>query len=112
MDEDALPEGDPDWTHHKNYDRKPTVAQVIPLSLGDSYQGFRIVGTTPDYITHYAATLAEGALWQQPMDAVLGASVARGIVKASHQGYERFGLRRAPDKAFGFWVPRAPRSPL
>ena len=64
--------------------KNPLVAQVIPLSLGDSYQGFRIVGTTPDYVVHYEATLAEGALWQQPMDAVLGASVARGIVKASH----------------------------
>ena len=32
--------------------KNPLVAQVIPLSLGDSYQGFRIVGTTPDYITH------------------------------------------------------------
>ena len=66
--------------------KNPLVAQVIPLSLGDSYQGFRIVGTTPDYVAHYEATLAEGALWQQPMDAVLGASVARGIVKASHEG--------------------------
>ena len=26
--------------------KNPLVAQVIPLSLGDSYQGFRIVGTT------------------------------------------------------------------
>ena len=66
--------------------KNPLVAQVIPLSLGDSYQGFRIVGTTPDYVAHYEATLAEGALWQQPMDAVLGASVARGIVKADHAG--------------------------
>lgn len=66
--------------------KNPLVAQVIPLSLGDSYQGFRIVGTTPDYVVHYEATLAEGALWQQPMDAVLGATVARGIVKSSHAG--------------------------
>ena len=63
----------------------PLVAQVIPLSLGDSYQGHRIVGTTPDYVSHYAATLAEGALWQQPMDAVLGAAVARGMA-ADHPG--------------------------
>ena len=38
----------------------PLVAQVVPLSLGDSYQGYRIVGTTPDYVAHYRATLAEG----------------------------------------------------
>ncbi len=64
--------------------QNPLVAQVVPLSLGDSYQGYRIVGTTPDYVAHYRATLAEGTLWQQPMDAVLGASAARGIVKQGH----------------------------
>ena len=56
----------------------PLVAQVIPLSLGDSYQGARIVGTTPGYVQHYGATLAQGRLWQQPMEAVLGAGVAHG----------------------------------
>jgi acyl-CoA synthetase (AMP-forming)/AMP-acid ligase II len=71
--------------------QNPLVAQVVPLSLGDSYQGYRIVGTTPDYVAHYRATLAEGALWQQPMDAVLGASAARGIVKPDHAGQPLVG---------------------
>ena len=53
------------------------VAQLIPLSLGDSYRGFRIVGTTRDYPAHYGAELAQGAWWQTPMEAVLGAQVAR-----------------------------------
>lgn len=53
------------------------VAQLIPLSLGDSYRGFRIVGTTRDYPAHYGATLAQGQWWQVPMEAVLGAQVAR-----------------------------------
>jgi putative ABC transport system permease protein len=55
----------------------PQVAQVIPLSLGDNLQGFRIVGTTEDYPAHYGATLAQGVLWTRPMEAVLGAQVAR-----------------------------------
>jgi putative ABC transport system permease protein len=55
----------------------PQVAQFIPLSLGDNLQGFRIVGTTPDYLTLYGATLARGVLWQAPLQAVLGAEVAR-----------------------------------
>ena len=71
--------------------QNPLVAQVVPLSLGDSYQGYRIVGTTPDYVAHYRATLAEGALWRQPMDAVLGASAARGIVKPDHAGQPLVG---------------------
>lgn len=57
--------------------KDPRVAQLIPLSLGDSYRGFRIVGTTPDYPAHYGAQLAAGALWRQPMEAVLGYQVAR-----------------------------------
>ena len=54
----------------------PQVAQIIPISLGDSFRGFRIVGTTPDYINHYQVPLAQGALWSQPMQAVVGAQVA------------------------------------
>jgi putative ABC transport system permease protein len=53
------------------------VAQLIPLSLGDSYRAFRIVGTTRDYPAHYGAELAHGAWWQASMEAVLGAQVAR-----------------------------------
>ena len=55
----------------------PQVARVIPVSLGDSFRGFRIVGTRPAYIENYSATLAEGALWSAPMQAVIGAQVAR-----------------------------------
>lgn len=54
----------------------PQVAQLIPLSLGDSFRGFRIVGTTPDYLAHYQATFARGAAWRGPMQAVAGAQVA------------------------------------
>jgi putative ABC transport system permease protein len=57
--------------------RKPQVAQVIPLSLGDSFGGFRIVGTTPDYVAHYQLQLQQGRLWSAPMEAVLGAQVAQ-----------------------------------
>lgn len=55
----------------------PQVAQVIPLSLGDNVAGFRIVGTHTDYPAHYGATLAQGALWTEPMQAVLGAQVVQ-----------------------------------
>lgn len=53
------------------------VKRAIPLALGDSYRGFRIVGTTHDYVTHYGGELASGRLWAAPMEAVLGAEVAR-----------------------------------
>lgn len=54
----------------------PQVARVIPISLGDSFRGFRIVGTSLDYPHHYRATVASGTWWQAPMQAVLGTHVA------------------------------------
>ena len=43
--------------------KHPQIAQVIPISLGDSYRGFRIVGTTPQYLAHYGVQLAQGSGW-------------------------------------------------
>ena len=57
----------------------PLVDTVVPVALGDSVGSFRIVGTEPGYLTLYGAHLAEGALWTQPMEAVLGADAARRL---------------------------------
>ncbi len=65
----------------------PLVASAIPLALGDSFRGYRIVGTEPSLIEHYRGTLAGGSLWQQPMEAVLGSEVSRAT--ALHVG-DRF----------------------
>lgn len=56
--------------------RKPLVKSAIPMSLGDSYRGFRIVGTEPSYIAHYGGKLAAGRMWAKSMEAVVGADVA------------------------------------
>lgn len=53
------------------------VEQVIPVSLGDNYRGFRIVGTEPALLVHYGARTASGGVWSAPMQAVLGAEAAR-----------------------------------
>ncbi len=53
------------------------VAQVIPLALGDNYRGFRIVGSEPTLIEHYGGRLVAGTVWDDRMQAVLGATVAR-----------------------------------
>lgn len=52
------------------------VKRVMPLALGDSWKGYRIVGAGHDYVEHYGARPAAGRLWEQPMEAVLGAEVA------------------------------------
>jgi putative ABC transport system permease protein len=56
--------------------RDPMIDRAVPLALGDAVGRFRIVGTTSDYIGLYGASLARGALWQHPMEAVLGAEAA------------------------------------
>lgn len=59
--------------------KHPLVASIIPISLGDNYRGYRIVGTSHDYVSHYGATLAQGRLWDAPMQVVLGATAARKL---------------------------------
>lgn len=61
----------------KTLQAHPQVDKLIPISMGDSFRGFRIVGTTPDYLSHYGAELAQGAVWKLPMQAVLGSRVAQ-----------------------------------
>ena len=63
------------------------IAQVIPMSLGDSLSGFRIVGSTLEYPAHFNATLVWGRLWQARMEAVLGASVAKATGLAVGQAF-------------------------
>ena len=71
-----VPTGNIAYTQAKEIAAHRAVKKVIPLALGDSYQGFRIAGTTPDYVAHYGGKLATGKLWQQPLEVVLGAEVA------------------------------------
>ena len=52
------------------------IATAIPLSLGDSYRGYQIVGTTPEYLALYGADFDSGRTWSGAMEAVIGASVA------------------------------------
>jgi len=55
----------------------PMVKRAIPLALGDSFQSFRIVGTGTAFLELQNAKLAEGVVWKQPLEAVLGAEAAR-----------------------------------
>ena len=56
--------------------KNPLIRRVVPLSIADSFRGFWIVGTTPDYIDLYHGTLASGRVWNDRMQAVFGATVA------------------------------------
>jgi len=57
--------------------RDPAVARVTPLALGDNFDGYRIVGTDHTFAALHRARLVQGQSFGEPMDAVLGATVAQ-----------------------------------
>jgi len=59
--------------------KHPLIEKAIPLGLGDSYGGRRIVGTTADFLALYEARLAQGKTFKKPYDVVLGATAARKL---------------------------------
>jgi putative ABC transport system permease protein len=63
----------------KALEAHPMVASVVPISLGDNFQGFRIVGTSPAYLTLYQANLKQGRIWDAPLQVVLGAKAAQKL---------------------------------
>ncbi len=52
------------------------IKAAIPLALGDSYEGYRIVGTNVNYPELYQATLAQGNWWKNNLEVTIGANVA------------------------------------
>lgn len=59
--------------------RHPLVERAIDLSLGDSYKGYRIVGTIHDYVNLYDGKVAEGKLWETTYETTIGATVAKNL---------------------------------
>ncbi len=59
--------------------RNPMVERAIPLSYGDSYKGYRILGTTPEYLALYNAGLEQGEIFSASMQVVAGAKAAQRL---------------------------------
>lgn len=55
----------------------PLVESAIPVSLGDSYMGYRIIGTTDAYLKKYNLQPASGKVFSKAMEVVVGATVAQ-----------------------------------
>lgn len=71
-----FPTGNIKMEDAKKLTRNRLVKKIIPLALGDNYQGFRIVGTNHDYLELYEVGFAEGKAWDVPFEVVLGAEIA------------------------------------
>lgn len=73
------------WQSYQDIVARPEVAWVVPLSLGDSHHGFRVLGTTGDYFSHYrfrqthGLTFRAGGPFHDLFDAVVGADVAAAL---------------------------------
>ncbi len=73
------------WESYRTFAERPGVAWTIPISLGDSHRGFRVVGTSTAYFEHLRFAgdrrleFAEGRPFEAIHDAVVGADVAERL---------------------------------
>lgn len=73
------------WKSYEDITKRPEVAWAVPISLGDSHRGFRVLGTTPEYFQRYKyrhgrpLVFAAGAPFSDLFDVVLGADVANAL---------------------------------
>jgi putative ABC transport system permease protein len=74
------------WESFEQFAEHRQVKWAIPISLGDSHRGYRVMGTSPAYFEHYryARTqqlqLRSGrAFADDPFEVVLGAEVAQAL---------------------------------
>ena len=74
-----------DWETYQTLAAHKRVEWTIPISLGDSHQGYRVLGTNQDYFKYYRYAnkqplkLADGVQFDGIYDAVLGAEVAKTL---------------------------------
>ena len=74
-----------DWHTYQTIAKKPKVAWAIPISLGDSHKGYRVMGTSADYFKHFSygnkhqLNFTEGKPFSDLFDVVLGSEVARKL---------------------------------
>ena len=73
------------WDSYQLIAKSNSVAWSVPIALGDSHKGYRVVGTTPDYFEHikYANRtsfeFAKGKPFDGVFEVVLGAEVAKRL---------------------------------
>lgn len=80
--------------------RHPLIKIAVPLSLGDNYRSFRIVGTNHDILKLYGVQLGEGNLWKKDLEVTIGATVAKKSgLKIGDSFVSSHGFDEDPDLA-------------
>ncbi|MDP5188285.1 ABC transporter permease [Rheinheimera baltica] len=73
------------WPSYQRILKHPQIDWSIPISLGDSHRGYRVMGTSDDYFNFYRYAnsqplkLAEGKVFSGVFETVLGAEVAQKL---------------------------------
>jgi putative ABC transport system permease protein len=73
------------WLSYQEIKKHPAVKWTIPISLGDSHKGYRVVGTKRNYFKYYKYSdqkpikLVKGNIFKDMFDVVLGAEVAEKL---------------------------------
>ncbi|WP_019675900.1 ABC transporter permease [Arsukibacterium perlucidum] len=73
------------WDTYQRISKHPQISWTIPMALGDSHRGYRVLGTNGDYFSHYryanqqSLQFSEGQPFNGVYDTVLGAEVARKL---------------------------------
>lgn len=73
------PPGNINYLEAKRWMDNPFVASAIPLAYGDNYKGYKIIGTTPDYITKYGGEVVQGNVFQKDFEVVVGYEIAQNL---------------------------------
>jgi len=73
------PTGNIHYEEAKKIGKNPMIKMAVPVSYGDNYKGFRIVGTIPEFFTFYNAKIQKGRDLQKTMEVVLGHTVAEKL---------------------------------
>jgi len=71
------PTGNISYSEAQKVINNPQVAEAIPLAYGDSFLGYRILGTTKQILKKYEAEFQKGSAFVEPMQVNLGANVAK-----------------------------------
>lgn len=71
------PTGNINYAAAKVWMKHPFVKTAIPLAFGDNYRGFKIVGTTEQYLKKYEAEITSGKMFAENFEVVVGSEVAK-----------------------------------
>lgn len=71
------PTGNINYKEAQIWMKHPFVKTAIPLAFGDNYRGFKIVGTTEEYLKKYDAKITSGTIFNKKFEVVLGSEVAQ-----------------------------------